>query len=541
MLTIKSLTYQIGGRTLYEDLSFQVKQKDRIGLVGLNGSGKSTLFKMIVKELTPISGSIQHDKGTTIGFFNQELLSYETKGSILSVVMEAFDEILLIQRKINNLLEKIESDYSSSLLEELGNLQEQFGQLGGYEMETKAAIMLEKMGFSSDQLSEPFNLLSGGWRMRVLFAKLLLQEPDLLLLDEPTNHLDIVSIQWVEGYLKNYPNAFIVISHDRRFLDATTKKTLEIYNESLHSYSGNYSYYQEEKKRRIVTYQNTYINQQKKIKKTQEFIDRFRAKSSKAKSVQSRVKSLERMDKLDSALERKVKLKFRFKIARPPGKQVVEIKKIEKSFGDIVLFKGGSAEVIRGDKIALIGENGKGKSTLLKLIVGKIPLDGGTITLGHNVLLGFHTQHQLEELNPDYTILETLRSALPEAPESEVRALLGGFLFRDRAVDKKIKVLSGGEKARVSLAKTLALKPNFIILDEPTNHLDIEAIEVLSQALQGYEGTLLLVSHDRDFIQKVATKIWYLEESSIKSYPGVYDEFRVWKSEQEKKQKKTKN
>ncbi len=528
MVNIHALTHYIGGRVLYEDVSFQIKRDNKIAFIGDNGAGKSTLFKIIVGELTPSYGRVDYDKGTTIGFFNQELLSYETDLSIREVAMGGFEEALGLQRRIEVLLKRLEVDCGTRLLEELGDLQERFTQIGGYDMEASTDNMLAKLGFGKDLLDRPFNEFSGGWRMRVMFAKLLLQKPSLLLLDEPTNHLDIVSIEWVENYLKNYNEAFMVISHDRRFLDAVTNRTMEITHQKIQSYAGNYSFFRKEKAQRAITEQNAYENQQKSIKRTETFINRFRAKSSKAKLVQSRIKALDRMEKIPPAVESKNKIHIRFKTQKNPGKKIVTLDGVSKSFGDLLLLESTSAQIGRGDKVALIGENGKGKSTLLKLIAREIPIDHGTITLGHNVIAGFYAQHQLESLKPKETPLTSLRRVMADEDEGTIRATLGAFLFRNDEVHKKISVLSGGEKARLSLAVVLASSPNFVLLDEPTNHLDVKTIEALTESLQNYPGTLIFVSHDRHFVQQLANKIWYIEDMKIKEYPGTYDEYIHW-------------
>ncbi len=525
MVTLKSLSYFIGGRTLYDDVNLAIKPKDRIGLIGLNGHGKSTLFRIINSEISPSYGSVQKSRDTSIGFLNQDLLSYKTDQTIREVAMSAFAEAIGVQEKINAVLQEMEKNYRDELVEDLGHLQERFLMLGGYDMEMRTDQILEKMGFKTKDLMRSFNEFSGGWRMRVMFAKLLLEAPSLLLLDEPTNHLDIVSIQWVESYLKDYPHALMIISHDKRFLNGVTNVTWEITQERIDVYAGNYDFYEKEKEQRFVTQDRAYQNQQKEIKRQKEFINRFRAKASKAASVQSRIKELNKMEVVDSVQKEKVNLRIRFAVEQQSGRDVVRIENISKAFGDLSLLQNATAHIDRGDKIALIGMNGRGKSTLLKLIAQVLPPDHGETILGHNVTIGYHTQHHLENLDAEATVLQTLENALPQAPHSTIRAILGSFLFKNDDVYKPIKVLSGGEKARVSLAKLFALGPNFLLLDEPTNHLDMMAIDLLTQALQRYEGTLLFVSHNRYLVQEVATKIWYLQDEQIKEFIGSYDEF----------------
>ena len=525
MVTLKSLSYFIGGRTLYDDVNLAIKPDDKIGLIGLNGYGKSTLFGMIHGDIKPSHGSVKKGKDTTIGFLNQDLLSYKTDASIRDVAMQAFQEAIKLQQEIDTTLKAMEASYEDELVERLGRLQERFLEIGGYDMGTKTDQMLEKMGFKTSDLARPLSEFSGGWRMRVMFAKLLLEAPSLLLLDEPTNHLDIVAIQWVESYLRTYPHAVMIISHDKRFLNGSTHTTWEITQERIDVYAGNYDYYKREKEQRAITQERAYQNQQKEIKRQKTFINRFRAKSSKAASVQSRVKALNKMALVAPVQKERVSLRIGFPIGQKSGKEVANIDGVSKAFGDLSLLQNASAHIGRGDKIALIGTNGLGKSTVLKMIAGVLAPDEGEVVLGHNVTVGYHTQHQLEALNAEATVLQTLEEALPKAPHSTVRAILGAFLFKNDAVYKKIKVLSGGEKARVSLAKLFALGPNFLLLDEPTNHLDMVAIDLLAQALQHYEGTLLFVSHNRHLVQEAATDIWYLQDQQIKAFHGSYDEF----------------
>ena len=367
--------------------------------------------------------------------------------------------------------------------------------------------------------------------MRVMLAKLLLQKPSLLLLDEPTNHLDIVAIQWVEQYLRSYDSAYIVVSHDRSFLDQVTTKTVEVAQQQLHPYAGNYTYYEAEKAERAILQQNAYENQQQKIKQTERFIERFRSKSTKAKQVQSRVKALEKLDRVAQVIDNNASIKFNFSLQQQPGKIVATLHDIDKAYGPLSLLKSASAKVERGDKIALIGANGKGKSTLLRIIAGQEALDAGASTLGHNVTPAFYAQHQLEALRLTHTILEELQQTGAARSETELRTLAGMFLFVKDDVFKKIQVLSGGEKSRVALAKVLLTNANLLLLDEPTNHLDMLSISILAQTLQQYAGTCMLVSHDRHFVRQVATKIWYLEDQQVKEYPGTYDEYAYWQQQ----------
>jgi ATP-binding cassette subfamily F protein 3 len=533
MLSINNLSYFIGGRPIYENANLHIKPKDKIGLIGLNGTGKSTLLRLIVGDLTPDGGSIQKSNDCSIGFLNQDLLSYESDNSILNVAMEAFEEGLRIKEQIDKILAEMESNYRDELVEKLSRLQERFEALDGYTMEAKAAEILEGIGFSTEQLERPLRTFSGGWRMRVMLAKLLLEKPNLLLLDEPTNHLDLPSIQWVENYLKSYEGAIVVVSHDRRFLDATINTTVEVFNNQLNVYAGNYSFYLEERELQREIQRNAYENQQQKIKQTERFIERFRAKSTKARQVQSKVKLLEKMDMVDEVASEAAEVRFRFKFNQQPGRHIIRLEQVSKAYGDLQILKNSTATIERGDKIALIGANGKGKSTLLRIIAGTEPIEGKR-ELGYNVLMAFFAQHQLEALDVESEILQELIQAGSDKSETELRNILGSFLFNGEEVFKKIKVLSGGEKSRVALAKTMISEANFLLLDEPTNHLDMKSVNVLVQALDQYQGSYVVVSHDRHFVSQIANKIWYIEGMEIKEYPGSYDEFEVWYKEREK-------
>lgn len=529
MISISNISYFIGGRPLYEDASAFIKPNDKIGLIGLNGTGKSTLLKIINGEYKLDKGSISMAKDCTIGFLNQDLLSYQTDDAILTVAMEAFKEAVDTQRQIEKTIHELEHSYSDKLVEKLTKLQEKFEHLDGYTMQAKAEEVLEGIGFSTADLHRPLQEFSGGWRMRVMLAKLLLESPSMLMLDEPTNHLDLPSIEWVENYLRNYPGAVIVVSHDRQFLDNVITKTIEVANRQLNTYEGNYSFYLKEKEMREEIQQNAFENQQSKIRQTERFIERFRAKASKAKLVQSRVKALERMDVIDEVVNENAAINFKFSFNQQSGRHVVSLKDISKSYGPVEVLKHSTASIERGDKIALIGANGKGKSTLLRIIANTEPIDGER-TIGFNVISGFFAQHQLESLHVENEVLEELKQAGSGKTEQELRGILGCFLFSDEEVFKKIKVLSGGEKSRVALAKTLISEANFLLLDEPTNHLDFISENILIQALQQYQGSFIVVSHNRHFISQVANKIWYIEDKQIKEYPGTYDEYNYWRN-----------
>lgn len=527
MLSINNLSYYIGGRTIYENASLHIRPYDKIGLIGLNGSGKTTLLRLINGEYTPDGGQISKSNGCTIGFLNQDLLSYESAESILNVAMQAFEKELVIGKKIDRILEEMENNYSEKLVHDLAVLQEQFEAVEGYALKARAEEILEGIGFSTDDLVRPLKEFSGGWRMRVMLAKLLLEQPSLLMLDEPTNHLDLPSIQWVENYLRSYNGAVIVVSHDKNFLNNAASKIVEVADYQLVSYEGDYNYYLEEKALRDEIQQNAFENQQQKIKQTEQFINRFRAKATKARQVQSRVKALERMEKISETVNANPLVNISFTVNRQSGRNVIELKNVSKAYGSLEIFRNTSARIERGDKIALIGANGKGKSTLLRIITGKEPAEGEIIE-GYNVIQGFYAQHQLEALHVDHEIIEELKQAGSGKTEQELRTILGCFLFSGDDVYKKIKTLSGGEKSRVALAKTLISEANFLVLDEPTNHLDIQSVNILIQALQQYNGTFIIVSHDRQLIAETATKIWYIEDKQLKEYPGSYSEYDYW-------------
>jgi len=529
MLSISNLNFYFGSRALYEGASLHIKPKTKIGLIGANGTGKSTLLRLISGEYTPDGGTISKSGECTIGFLNQDLLSYQTDDSILHVAMQAFERQLELQIDIDKVLHKMETNYEDKDVDLLSKLQEEFERLDGYTIQSKTEEILEGLGFSTEDLSRPLRLFSGGWRMRVMLAKLLLQKPALLLLDEPTNHLDLPSIEWVEKYIHDYEGSIVVVSHDRYFLDRTVDNIAEVSNAKITLYPGNYSFYIEEKSLRNEIQKGAYENQQAQIRQTERFIERFKAKASKARQVQSRVKALDRLDVVDEVIDEKAKVNFKFNFGTQPGRFILFLEHITKAYGDKVILKNTSATINRGDKIALIGANGKGKSTLLRIISGSEKIEGERRT-GHNVIESFFAQHQLESLQVENNLLEELKGTGTTKTEMELRSVLGCFLFSGEEVFKKIKVLSGGEKSRVALAKVLISEANFLLLDEPTNHLDMQSVNILIQALQQYEGTYVVVSHDRYFVSNIANKIWYIEDYEIKEYPGSFDEYEEWQA-----------
>lgn len=527
MLSISNLSFYFGSRALYENANLHIKPKTKIGLIGANGTGKSTLLRLISGEYTPDGGTISKSGECTIGFLNQDLLSYQTDDSILEVAMQAFEKQLELQHKIDAVLQKMETNYEDKDIDTLAHLQEEFERLDGYTIQAKTEEILEGLGFSTEDLSRPLRLFSGGWRMRVMLAKLLLQKPALLLLDEPTNHLDLPSIEWVEKYIHDYEGSIVVVSHDRYFLDRTIDHIAEVSNAKITLYPGNYSFYLEEKALRNEVQKGAYENQQAQIRQTERFIERFKAKASKARQVQSRVKALDKIELIDDVIDEKAKVNFKFNFGTQPGRFILFLEQISKAYGEKIILKNTSATINRGDKIALIGANGKGKSTLLRIISGTEDIEG-VRRLGHNVIESFFAQHQLESLQVENTLLDELKMTGTTKTEMELRSILGCFLFSGEEVFKKIKVLSGGEKSRVALAKVLISQANFLLLDEPTNHLDMQSVNILIQALQQYEGSYVVVSHDRFFVSQIASKIWYLEDYEIKEYPGTFEEYETW-------------
>jgi ATP-binding cassette, subfamily F, member 3 len=531
VFVLQEITLEFGSRVLFGDLSWHIKPNEKIGLIGANGTGKSTLLRVISGEYSPTSGNISKRNDLIIGFLNQDLLSYLSDNSILDVAMEAFERANIVHTEIEKILVQLEHDHSEEILNKLHKLQTEYDSLDGYQLQSKAEAILEGLGFTTEDLKRPLKEFSGGWRMRVMLAKTLLQKPNLLLLDEPTNHLDLPSIQWLENYLHDYEGAVIIVSHDRYFLDKIVNKIAELEYEKLTLYTGNYSDYLIEKEERKELQMNAFKNQERYIKEQEKFIERFRAKASKATAVQSRVKALEKLDKVEEVAGPLAAIKIRFAVDKQPGKIISKLNIRSKAYGSNELLKNTTAEITRGDKIAFIGANGKGKSTLLRLLAGHEEFDGDKEET-YNVVETFYAQHQLESLNKEYHPLEELQMTAPDETDTYLRSLLGAFLFKGDDVFKKIKVLSGGERARVALAKVILDKANFLLLDEPTNHLDIQSVNVLVEVLNKYEGTYIVVSHDRYFLSRIANKIWYIENKELKEYPGTYHEFEVWQAEQ---------
>lgn len=536
LVSLQNVSFYFGSRAIIENASWQINTGERIGLVGHNGAGKSTVLRMITGAYRVDEGAISKPKDVTIGFFNQDLLSFSSSESILKVGMQAFEKAHELEKLMETILHQLESKpEDEKLLDDYSHALHDFEVAGGYEMEHRTAEVLEGLGFSTEDLQRPYNEFSGGWRMRVLLAKMMLQAPDVLLLDEPTNHLDLPSIEWLERYLQSYPGSVVIVSHDRYFLDRMVTKIVEVWQRDLVQYTGNYSFFLKEKAERMELQQRAFENQQDYIRQQERFIERFKAKATKATQAQSAMKRLDKLDRIEAPDGTVPVMNINFDVAVQPGKIISTLNHIGKKFGENVILKDAHAEILRGDKIALIGANGKGKSTLLRIIAGRETFDGERKE-GHNVEESFYAQHQLEALNIEADLLEEMKMAGTGKTEIELRQLLGCFLFSGDDVFKKIKVLSGGEKARVALAKVIAAKGNFLMLDEPTNHLDMQSVEMLIEALQKYEGTLIFVSHDRYFISETANKIWHIEDGQVKEFVGSYQEYLVWEAEREKRE-----
>ena len=523
------MTFEFGARTIVEGATWHLNPGERIGLIGYNGTGKSTLLKVLVGEYSPSGGTVEKSRDTTIGYLHQDLLSFDTNSSITEVAMEAFEKVMDLQREQHELEKLLETKEDEKLLNRYMDVLHEIEVNDGFDIQYKAEEVLHGLGFSDTDLRRPYKEFSGGWRMRVLLAKMILQSPDVLLLDEPTNHLDLPSIEWLERYLINYKGSVVIVSHDKFFLDRMVNRIVELYQKQLHMYIGNYSYYEQEKAIRIEMQKRAFENQQDYIRQQERFIERFKAKASKAAAAQSVQTLLDRVDRIEDTNLERPNMRINFSVGKEPGKVLCNLKNIKKSFGDLHIITNGNAEIERGDKIALIGANGKGKSTLLRIVGGNETFEAGEREWGHNVVESFYAQHQLESLTMTNTVIDEMNGCGAGKTELEYRSLLGAFLFSGDDVEKRIKILSGGEKARVALAKTIVSKANFLILDEPTNHLDIHSVELLVQSLNKYEGTIILVSHDRYFISKAANKIWEIVDGEIKEFKGSYGEWVEWK------------
>lgn len=527
MLNIHNLSVSFQGEYLFEDLTFRLGNGDRIGLIGKNGAGKSTMLKILAKEMDPDSGQIAADKNLSIGFLKQDI-DFVLGRTVLEEAYEAFKEIKTLEAKIDNINHQLvertdyESEFYHQLMVDLNEIQHQYEIIGGYNYQGETEKILQGLGFKREDFNKLTDTFSGGWRMRIELAKLLLQNNDILLLDEPTNHLDIESIIWLEGFLKNYIGAVVIVSHDKMFLDNVTNRTIEISLGRIYDYKKPYSEYlvlRNELKTQQLASQK---NQQKQIEQTEKLIEKFRAKASKATMAQSLIKKLDRIDRIEVDEDDNSVMTLNFPISVVPGKVVIEAHHIGKQYGDLQVLKNIDLIIERDSKTAFVGQNGQGKSTLAKIIVGELRHEG-KLKLGHNVQIGYFAQNQAEYLDGSKTVLDTMIDAANEKNRSKVRDILGSFLFRGEEAEKYVRVLSGGERNRLALAKLMLQPFNVLVMDEPTNHLDIKSKNVLKEALKRFEGTLILVSHDRDFLQGLTNKVYEFKDQKIKEYLGDID------------------
>jgi ATP-binding cassette subfamily F protein 3 len=529
LIGLQNVTFEFGARAIVTDATWHIQPGERIGLIGYNGTGKSTLLKLLVGQYTPSKGTVEKGKDTTIGYLHQDLLSFDTSETITEVALGAFERVRELEKEIEKLGIELEANpEDNDILIKYTDALHEIDVLDGYNIEHKAEEVLHGLGFTNKDLTRPYKEFSGGWRMRVLLAKMILQAPDVLLLDEPTNHLDLPSIEWLEKYLLHYKGSVVIVSHDKFFLNKMVNKIVEVYQQQLNFYTGDYEYYEVEKVQRVEIQQRAFENQQDYIRQQERFIERFKAKASKAAQAQSIQKRLDRLEVIEDVQIERPNIRINFAVDKTPGKVLVDLKGISKSYPTLTILDNAFAEIERGDKIALIGANGKGKSTLLRIVAGMESYEGERVW-GHNVDESFYAQHQLESLNLNNTILQEVQECGTKKTDLELRALLGCFLFGGDEIDKKIRVLSGGEKARVALTKTIISKANFLMLDEPTNHLDMATVELLAEALTKYDGSIILVSHDRYFISKTANKIWEIEDEKIIEFKGDYAEWVAWK------------
>ena len=537
MISVDNLTVSFGGWDLFKDISFLINPKDRIGLVGKNGAGKSTMLKVLVGLQQPTSGCVSRNGDCTIGYLPQQMKVADTT-TLFAETESAFGEVIDLEKEIADLTEQItvRTDYESkeyeNLLHRLNDCNDRFQILGGLNREAEIEKTLLGLGFKRSDFTRATSEFSGGWRMRIELAKLLLRRPSLFLLDEPTNHLDIESIEWLEGYLKEYNGAVVLISHDRAFLDNVTNRTIEISLGKAYDYKVPYSRFVELRRERREQQMAAYINQQKMIEQTEEFIERFRYKPTKSNQVQSRIKQLEKIERIEIEEEDLATLNIKFPPAPRSGQIVVEAKDAAKSFGDKKIFSGATFTIERGEKVAFVGRNGEGKTTLARLVIGELEPTAGLVRIGHNVHIGYYAQNQDDLMNGDFTVFDTLDRVAVGEIRTKLRDILGAFLFRGEDIDKKVKVLSGGERARLAMARLMLEPYNLLVLDEPTNHMDMRSKDILKNALQKYNGTVIVVSHDREFLDGLVDKVYEFRDGQVKEHlGGIYDFLRDRKLE----------
>ncbi len=528
MISVTNISLQFGGRPLFEKISFRIGPRDRIGLVGSNGAGKTTLLKVLVGDQSPDRGEVARAKYVTVGYLPQEGMTAEGK-TLYAEVESVFGDILETQQRLSEIHNRMgevtegSEDYRE-LMDLSGELQHKLEASDAFRMTSEIEKVLMGLGFAVGDFGRQTGEFSGGWQMRIALAKLLLQQPSLLLLDEPTNHLDLDSLRWLEDYLRSYEGAVMLVSHDRRFLDNMTSKTYALSLATLTEYTGNFSTYLVSREARKEQLLAAYKNQQQHIRQTERFIERFRYKATKARQVQSRIKSLEKLDRIELEDEEDA-IHFIFPAAPPSGRSVMELKGIRKSYGSLSVFDGVDFDIDRGDRVAFVGVNGAGKSTLARIIAGTEPFEGGERKVGYHVTISYFAQHQAEELDPTRDVLQTLDDVATGEVRKHLRTLLGSFLFSGDDVFKSVSVLSGGEKSRLALAKMLLQPVNLIVLDEPTNHLDMRSKSVLQEALDAFEGSFVIVSHDRDFLDPLVTKVVEFRNGRLKQYLGNVSDY----------------
>ncbi len=530
MITISDLTFSYGGRTLFDRVALHIRPEDRLGIVGPNGSGKTTLLRIITGELAPEEGNIARRKNISIGLLQQEVI-HDRGRTVFETAVSPFAHLMEIERRLEEINHQLadmpEGAAHDELLALSGSLQHTYDTDGGFTYRARTAEILLGLGFRREEFDRLIDTLSGGWQMRVSLARLLLSSPDILLLDEPTNHLDLPALLWFEDYIRTFPGAVAVISHDTYFLDRIARRIVDIANRKLDIYSGNYSFFEVEKEKRKEILLGRIARQEREIRETEKFIERFRYKATKARQVQSRIKQLDKIDRIEAPPEEK-SLRFSFRAKIRPGLNILALTDISKSYGEKIVLDNVKLSINRGDKVAIIGANGLGKTTLMRVIAGATQFTGSRV-LGHNVSIGYYSQDQYELLNPDRTVLEEASDACGENFTGNLRATLGVFLFSGADVEKKVISLSGGEKSRLMFVKLMMNPANFLLLDEPTNHLDPQSRRMLEQVMQSYDGTICFVSHDRAFINSIANRIVEITPEGITEYIGSYEDYREQK------------
>jgi len=528
VIQLENVSKGYGGQTLFRDVDWRIGDGERIGLVGPNGAGKTTLCRILAGIEEPDEGRVSRPRGTTIGYLPQEVTGGGDGGSVLAEVLGGFEDVWRLEREMEELAAALETPAAGTDVDALtaryGDLQHRFEALGGYRLETEARAILGGLGFRTGEMPRPLAEFSGGWRMRAALARLLLLRPSVLLLDEPTNHLDLESLGWLESFLVDYAGAVVVVSHDRYFLNRMVTSIADLGPGGVARYQGNYDQFLVEREARRELLEAQARNQAKRVAEIERFIERFRYQATKARQVQSRIKMLERLERVE--VDQRTR-NIRFAFPEPPrtGRRVAALRDVHKAYGDHVVYAGIDVEVERGERVALVGVNGAGKSTLLRVLAGVLPFETGERTLGAHVAVHYYAQHQLDVLDPRATVLEEIERVAPQAAQTRLRTLLGAFLFSGDAVDKRVAVLSGGEKARLALAKMLVRPAALLCLDEPTNHLDLASREVLEDALADFPGTIVFISHDRYFINRIATRVLEVAGGTLTSYPGDYDDY----------------